>query len=288
MCPACSVPLTEHRRAALLRCHYCDYTARLGQACSKCGELSLEPIGLGTEKLEDLLQRVFAPARVARLDRDTASGARIEDVLDRVRRREVDILVGTQMITKGHDLPGVTLVGVLLADQSLVFPDFRAAERTFQLLTQVAGRAGRGDRPGRVVVQTFQPQHPAIVAARTHDYERFAAYELEGRRELQYSPFGRLVAIRIDDGDAERAERAARLVVEHARRHAFVQQGHVDVLGPAPAPIEKVRGRFRFRALLRAKERSALRRVTLHVLERIEEGLSGARATLDVDPVSML
>ncbi|MDQ3037185.1 MAG: primosomal protein N' [Myxococcota bacterium] len=288
MCPACSVPLTEHRRAGLVRCHYCDYAAPVGSACSKCGQPALVPLGLGTEKLEDTLQRVFAPARIARLDRDTATGSRIEDVLDRVRRREVDILVGTQMVTKGHDLPGVTLVGVILADQSLAFPDFRAAERTFQLLTQVAGRAGRGDRPGHVIVQTYQPQHPAILAARKHDFVRFAVRELEERRELGYAPFGRLVAVRIDHGDPKRAQLAAEILVAHAREHELVRSGRVDILGPAPAPIERVRGRWRWRALLRGPERPALRRVAMHVLARIDEGLSGARASLDVDPVSML
>ncbi|HJL20457.1 MAG TPA: primosomal protein N', partial [Sandaracinaceae bacterium LLY-WYZ-13_1] len=154
-CPACSVSLTEHRRAGLLRCHYCDFSMPVTGRCPSCGKDALLPLGLGTERLEDALAEAFAPAKVARLDRDTAHGGRaVEAVLDRVRRREIDILVGTQMVTKGHDIPGVTLVGVVLADQSLAFPDFRAAERTFQLLSQVAGRAGRGERPGRVVLQT--------------------------------------------------------------------------------------------------------------------------------------
>jgi primosomal protein N' (replication factor Y) len=164
-CPACSVSLTEHRRAGSLRCHYCDYVQPLGTACQECGSLQLVTLGLGTEKLEDTIATAFPSARIARLDRDVATGQGVEAVLERVRRREVDVLVGTQMVTKGHDLPGVTLVGVLLADQSLAFPDFRAAERTFQLLTQVAGRAGRADAPGEVVLQTFQPHDPSILAA---------------------------------------------------------------------------------------------------------------------------
>ncbi|UJR82867.1 replication restart helicase PriA [Sandaracinus amylolyticus] len=287
-CPACSVPLTEHRRAGLVRCHYCDYAAPIGTTCRACGQPGLEPLGLGTEKLEEVLAHVFAPARVARLDRDTATGASIEDVLDRVRRREIDLLVGTQMVTKGHDLPGVTLVGVILADQSLAFPDFRAAERTFQLLTQVAGRAGRGERPGRVIVQTYQPHHPAIRAAAKHDFLGFAENELEDRRELAYSPFGRLVAVRVDHGDPDRARAAAELLVEHARAHELSKSGRVEVLGPAPAPIERLRGRWRFRVMLRAKERPPLRRVAQSVIARIDEGLLGARASVDVDPVSML
>ena len=287
-CPACSTTLTQHKRALALRCHTCDHAAPLG-ACSACGQDALEPIGLGTERLEEVLERAFAPARVARLDRDTASGKGVEEVLERVRRREVDLLVGTQMVTKGHDLPGVTLVGVILADQSLAFPDFRAAERTFQLLTQVAGRAGRGERPGRVLVQTFQPQHPAIVAASAHDYGLFVHAELEARRELGYPPFGRLVAVRVDHPDCRRAEEAAAAIAARAGAHELARSGRVEVLGPAPAPIERIRSRFRFRVLLRAAERPALRRLAAELATALDEGLAGpARASLDVDPVSML
>jgi len=191
------------------------------------------------------------------------------------------------MVTKGHDLPGVTLVAVILADQSLAFPDFRAAERTFQLLTQVAGRAGRGEREGRVVLQTYQPNHFAIRAACQHDYVGFAAEELEARSELGYAPFGRLVAVRVDHGDAKTAERAAEDLAAYARAHDLALAGKVEVLGPAPAPIERLRGRWRHRFLLRATERPAIRRVAMHVLARIEDGLGGARASVDVDPVSM-
>lgn len=287
-CPSCSVALTLHRKAGLLRCHYCDYLTRAEQPCSSCGELAHEALGLGTEKLEDLVASVFAPARVARLDRDTSSRTQLGSVVERVRKREIDILIGTQMVTKGHDLPGVTLVGVILADQSLTFPDFRASERTFQLLTQVAGRAGRGERPGKVLIQTYQPHHPAILAARQHDYGLFIGRELRERDELGYTPFGRLAAIRVDHPDASRAERSAQILAEVAMNHFLVQNGQVEVLGPAPAPIERLRGRFRHRFLLRSRERPKLRRVANTVLARIEEGLGGARASVDIDPVSML
>ena len=288
-CPECSVALTEHRRAGLLRCHTCDYATGLTQVCSACGAPGLTPIGVGTEKLEDAIARVFAPARVARLDRDVAAGAGIEDVLDRVRRREVDILVGTQMVTKGHDLPGVTLVGVLLADQSLAFPDFRASERTFQLLTQVAGRAGRADQPGRVILQTFQPAHYAVRAAQRHSFAMFVEAELPAREDLGYAPFGRLVAIRIDSRDAAIAKRAAELVAEAASAHPSTRGGVVRVLGPAPAPIERLRARWRWRVFLRGADRKALRSVALAVIARIDAGLGpDVRASVDVDPVSMM
>ncbi len=288
-CPACSVSLTEHRRAQVLRCHYCDYRTAITPTCPSCGLRGLTPIGTGTEGLEDVLANVFAPAKVARLDRDTAAGGRaVESVLDRLRRGEIDVLVGTQMVTKGHDIPGVTLVGVILADQSLAFPDFRASERTFQLLSQVAGRAGRGEREGKVVLQTFQPTHPAIACAKHHDYGRFFQAELEARRELEYAPFGRLVAVRVDAGDERRAQEAADRLAERARAHPAARAGVVSILGPAPAPIARLRARFRFRLMLRSPQRRALRAVARALADRIDEGLGSARAHVDVDPVSML
>jgi primosomal protein N' (replication factor Y) len=287
-CPACSVALTEHRRASALRCHYCDFAMPSREQCPSCHAAALERLGLGTEKLEDTLAEVFPSARIARLDRDTATGKTLEGVLDRLRRRELDLLVGTQMVTKGHDLPGVTLVGVILADQSLAFPDFRAAERTFQLLAQVAGRAGRGERPGRVLLQTFQPDHPAVMAAASHDFDRFARRELTDRRELGYAPYARLVAVRVDAGDEAKAAAVAGNLGRVARGCPDVRSGRVQVLGPAPAPIARIRGRYRYRLLLRGPERARVRAVAAELAARIDEGVAPARAHVDVDPVSML
>jgi primosomal protein N' (replication factor Y) len=287
-CPACSVSLTAHRGARVLRCHYCDFSTRHEDRCFKCGSNQLLELGLGTEQLEHALGLSFPRARIARLDRDTASGEGVEAVLDRLRRHEVDILVGTQMVTKGHDVPGVTLVGVVLADQSLAFPDFRAAERTFQLLVQVAGRAGRGARPGRVVLQTYMPEHHAIRYAQVHDYLGFLRAELEDRRAHTFPPVGRLIAVRVDAADEQRAERGAEALARAARGQALVQSGAVEVLGPAPSPIAKLRGRYRYRLLLKGEDRSALRSVATAISRRIDEGLGTARATLDVDPVAML
>ena len=286
-CPACSVALTAHRGARVLRCHYCDFSAP-PERCLKCGSDQLMELGLGTEQLEQALGLAFPRARVARLDRDTASGEGVEAVLDRLRRHEVDVLVGTQMVTKGHDVPSVTMVGVVLADQSLGFPDFRASERTFQLLVQVAGRAGRGALPGSVVLQTYQPEHHAVHCARTHDYLGFLRRELSERREHGFPPFGRLIAVRIDAADEQRAARGADALARAARAHAAVQNGTVTVLGPAPAPIAKLRARYRYRMLLRAEDRGALRAVATAIARRIDEGLGTARASLDVDPVAML
>ncbi len=287
-CPACSVSLTEHRRAGVLRCHYCDFATSVTEACPSCHALALERVGIGTERVEDALKLSFPGARVGRLDRDTAAGSGVEEVLDRMRKRELDILVGTQMVTKGHDLPGVTLVGVLLADQSLGFPDFRAAERTFQLLAQVAGRAGRGERPGRVVLQTYQAEHYAVRFALHHDYLGFYREEMEARRELGYVPFARLVAVRADAGDEGAARKIIGELAEACQRTAEVRERVVQLLGPAPAPIERLRGRYRMRFLLRSRSRAALRRAAQAVLQRIDEGIAPGRAHVDVDPVSML
>ncbi len=287
-CPACSVSLTEHRRAGVLRCHYCDFAIPITDACPACGQLALERVGIGTERVEEALQLSFPSSRVGRLDRDTAAGSGVEEVLDRMRKRELDILVGTQMVTKGHDLPGVTLVGVLHADQSLAFPDFRAAERTFQLLAQVAGRAGRGERAGRVVLQTYQSSHYAVRFALHHDYLGFYREEIETRRELGYVPIARLVAVRADAGDEVVARRIVKELAEICERTPEVRARVVQVLGPAPAPIERLRGRHRMRFLLRSRSRAALRKVAQAVVDRIDAGVSPARAHVDVDPVSML
>jgi primosomal protein N' (replication factor Y) len=287
-CPSCSVALTMHKGARVLRCHYCDFTTPNTGACILCGSPHLMELGVGTEQLENDLGIAFPSARVARLDRDTAAGAGVEVVLERLRRREIDILVGTQMVTKGHDLPFVTVVGVMLADQSLAFPDFRAEERTFQLLSQVAGRAGRGEQAGRVFLQTYQPEHHAVAFASRHDYLGFCASEMRSRAELGYPPFARIVAVRIDATAVESARDAARQLADLAREQAAVRAGHVAVLGPAPAPIGRLRGRYRYRFLLKATTRTPLRAVATAVRTRIEEGLHSARASLDIDPVSML
>ena len=248
----------------------------------------LERLGLGTEQLQDSLETMFVDKRVARLDRDTAGGNGHENVLSAFRRGEVDILVGTQLVTKGHDVASVTLVGVVLADQSLAFPDFRASERTFQLLAQVAGRSGRGDRAGKVAFQTYQPDHFAVRLAAAHDYEAFFTQEIRERGELMYPPFGRLIALRIDAASDEQASRCAQMMSEIANRSIHNHDLPVALLGPAPAPISKLRGRYRYRIMLRSSDLAALRGLARQWVDRIDEGLAPVRASIDVDPVSML
>jgi primosomal protein N' (replication factor Y) len=284
-CPACSVALTEHRGQGVLRCHYCDFQRAVAVPCTACAGIEYKRLGVGTEQLERAIEEGFPNARVARLDRDTASGAGVEAVLDRLRSGEIDVLVGTQMVTKGHDIAAVTLVGVALADQSLAFPDFRASERTFQLLAQVAGRAGRADTPGEVILQTFQPDHPAVRLAAGHDFEGFYAEEIRAREEVGYPPFARLVSVRVHAGAEADARTATQLLADTARAHQSVKDGAVQVLGPAPAPMPRLRGRYHYRLLLKSPNRKLLRNVAALLAARIDQGLPPTHATLDIDPL---
>ena len=284
-CPACSVALTEHRAQGALRCHYCDFHRPLAMPCPSCGAPEYRELGVGTEQLQHAIEESFPKASVARLDRDTAAGEGVEAVLDRLRTGEVDVLVGTQMVTKGHDIPGVTLVGVVLADQSLAFPDFRASERTFQLLAQVAGRAGRAESPGEVILQTFQPEHPAVRLAAQHDYGRFYEEEVVQREEVGYPPFARLVSVRVHAGAEVDARNATQHLADTAREHSAVRDGAVQVLGPAPAPLARLRGRYHYRLLLKSSDRKLLRSVAALLAARIDQGLAPTHATLDIDPL---
>ena len=287
-CPNCSVALTFHKRAgAVVRCHYCEYEKPMLAVCGKCASANLVLEGLGTEKLEESLGAAFPTARIARLDRDVASGKSVEKVLNRMRAREIDILVGTQMVTKGHDLPFVTLVGVINADAALSIPDFRASERAFQLMVQVAGRAGRGDVPGRVLVQTYNPEHSALLFACRHDVDGFLAHELKDRQELGYPPFARVALVRVDAVSETLARQTCADVANIARKAA--EGGNsTEVLGPAPAPLARLRNRFRFRIMLRSADRAALRAVLIAV-DRARLGLPrDVRCSIDVDPVQLL
>ncbi|MFO0583014.1 MAG: primosomal protein N' [Anaeromyxobacter sp.] len=283
-CTECSVSLTHHARRGVLVCHTCGHTERMSVACPACGGVR-RGVGVGTEQVEEALRALLPRARVARLDRDAVTSA--DDtaaLLARFARRELDVLVGTQMVTKGHDFPGVTLVGVILADTALALPDFRAAERTFQLLTQVAGRAGRGGDAGRVLVQTFHPATPAISCAAAHDFAAFAAHELENRRKFGFPPFTRLMAVRVE-GSEEGARRAAEAIA-HAARPLLSRE--LSMLGPAPAPIERIRGRTRWQVLFRAAAAPALFRVHGALAKVAHRPPGGASVRFDMDPHALL
>jgi len=284
-CESCSVSLTYHRRRGVLLCHYCGRVERVTPACPACGG-PRRGIGVGTEQVEAAVRQLLPAARVARLDRDAVGSADdVAAVLARFANREVDVLVGTQMVTKGHDFPGVTLVGVVLADVALALPDFRAAERTFQLLTQVAGRAGRGADAGRVIVQTWNPGSPAITCAIGHDYAAFVAGELASRRALGWPPFARLLAVRVEGSDD--GAKACAAALADAARPALAGQG-VALLGPAPAALERLRGKSRWHLLFRAAGPEPLRRVHRLLAPVARRPPGGAAVRFDVDPYSMM
>ena len=290
-CPHCSVTLTLHLRRRMLACHHCDYRREMSDVCPECRNPSLAPVGTGTEQVEEAFRQLIPEARVARMDRDTTRKRGSQEAL--IRRWEhgdIDILIGTQMITKGHDVAGVTLVGALSADLSLNLPDFRAAERTFQLLSQVAGRAGRGSDPGRMVIQTYSPDHYAIQHLPGHDYKGFFAIESEFRRALNYPPFAKLINLRFDGPKADEVEKRAKSVAAQLRqlqvREPKFNPG-IEVLGPAAAPIEKLRDRFRWQLLLKGKNSASLLEFASHARKLSPDGRAG-RLQIDVDPYSML
>lgn len=289
-CPNCSISLIYHQGDGTLKCHYCDYEQKAFPLCPRCKGGDVGRLGLGTEKVEEEVKKAFPDVRVARMDRDTVSrkGSH-ERILKRMEDGDVDILVGTQMVTKGHDYPNITMVGVISADISLNLPDFRAAERTFQLITQVAGRAGRGDTPGTVVIQTFSPDHYAIHAAATHDMNGFYKEETSFRKELGYPPFARLISIKIrgssEAGTAKAAEKLGRISDDELR-----EWKGITVLGPSQAPIYKIRGKYRWHMLVKGKDSGKLHSFVRALLLKAggRSGLRGAEVQVDVDPLSMV
>jgi len=288
-CRNCSISLTYHRREQRLICHYCGYSAAIPSRCPACGSEFLYYVGEGTEKMEQKLGELFPGARVERLDRDVARRpGYFHKVLADFRQGKIDILVGTQLIAKGHDFPGVTLVGVVSADTGLALPDFRAAERTFQLLTQAAGRAGRGEAPGRVLVQTFYPDHYAIRLAAEQNYEGFFAKEMNFRRVMRYPPVTALANVLAVDTSLERAAKVAKqmgdfLVAVEGR------DSSLKVLGPAPAPLARIEGRYRIQFVIRATSRARLNAVLRGlVVDCDRRGISPRSMMIDVDPVNLM
>lgn len=290
-CWQCNVSLTRHRRPRRLVCHHCHHQEAVPESCPECGSDLLSERGVGTEQLERVMGETFPAARIARMDVDTTSGKwSHHEILGRVGRGEVDVLLGTQMIAKGLDFPNVTLVGVVNADIGLNLPDFRAAERTFQLLTQVAGRAGRGAVGGEVFIQTSLPEHYAVRHALSHDYDGFAAREVEERGGPGYPPHNRLANLVISGRDEMRvqtgAEAALRWLEGLLEAHRI--EG-IRALGPAPCPIDRIRGRWRWHILLKSSGGDALGPVLRFFAERFEPPSAGdLRVEIDRDPVSLL
>ncbi len=291
-CDQCSVALTHHRRRNLLICHYCGFEKPLPDRCPECQSAAIKRHGIGTEKVEAEVKSLFPEARVARLDRDAAphSGRGLK-ILEEFAAGNLDILVGTQMITKGHHFPQVTLVGAIAADQSLFFPEYHAGERTFQLLSQVAGRAGRGEAKGRVLIQTYHPEHYVFDTIKRQDYEAFFAAEIAARRELGYPPFTRLALVRFSGPDEAGVARQAQRLADSLKRAIHREDElarYVRVLGPAPAGLAKLKGRFRWQLLIKSYGRPALL-AALGQVRRLWSPPPKAKIdlTLDIDPANL-
>ncbi len=270
MCPHCQVTLTYHNDA-LLKCHYCGHEQSGKSICPKCSSIYFKQVGSGTQKAEAELLSSFRGLKLLRMDKDTTQkrGAHAK-LLEQFRKGEMNVLLGTQMIAKGLDFPNITLVGVLNADIALHLPDFRASERTFQLMTQVAGRSGRGLKGGSVVVQTYNPEHYALQSAKEHDYVRFYTEEIEFRKALKYPPFSKLVNLVISSADQEKA-------LKHADKVAS-ELTSGDVLGPVPAPIPRLRGKYRFQILVKGG----------HIPDEVLQVPAGIKIDIDVDPLNLL
>ena len=292
VCEHCSISLTYHQESNRLICHYCGHSRRVPVRCGQCGKPYIHFLGHGTEQIQEIIQRLFPAAVVDRLDRDSVQRkGSLEGILEAFSRGRTDVLVGTQMIAKGHDFPQVTLVGVLGADQGLRLADFRSAERTFQLLTQVAGRAGRGTQPGKVVIQTYYPNHYSLKYARLQDYRRFFAEELKFRRRFRYPPFSALANLKVRGSSREKALGFSRTLAESIlrQRSRLSSERRMRILGPAQAPLERLKGEYRFQILIKTTSRSELH----EVLEAVLEDLSSQSAvltstTVDIDPIDLM
>ncbi|NUO62260.1 MAG: primosomal protein N' [Gemmatimonadaceae bacterium] len=289
-CPFCSITLTYHRAPERLVCHYCQHQEPVRERCARCHGKTLHQRGLGTQQVERILAERFPEARIARMDVDTTSGKWAHaTILDRVGRGEVDILLGTQMIAKGLDFPNVTLVGVVDADVGINLPDFRASERCFQLLSQVAGRAGRGPKGGQVLIQTRLPTHHAVRCAVTHDYHAFVKEELAGRKEPAYPPNVRVTNL-IFSGITERATAdLADSAVEWFRGVLAEHPVRVSVLGPAPCPVERIKNRWRWHLVLKSAHPNDMTRITRYFAEHfVVPNSAQLRVAIDRDPVALL
>jgi len=293
-CRHCDISLTLHQAAEAYRCHYCGYSRPATAVCDACGSGKIKRLGMGTEKVEAAVRALFPQARIARMDHDTTRRkGSILSLLKGLRERTVDVLVGTQMVAKGHDFPAITLVGIICADLSLSFPDFRAGERTFQLLAQVAGRAGRGERPGQVILQTYNPENFNIRAARDQDFEAFYEKEIGFRKALSYPPVARMIQLRISGRDPQRTRQTAERLGGCCRALQAAEPENfaaLDILGPAEAALARIAGNFRWQVLLKSLNGGALHRFMDRLIAEHPQVFAARseRVVIDVDPFFMM
>jgi len=287
LCPTCSVGMTHHRDIGCDVCHYCNRRMPPVKTCSHCGSNHLQHVGSGTQRVEEEIRQQFPEARIERLDLDSSRRKGVQQaILTRMKEKEIDILIGTQMIAKGLDFPGVSLVGVVDADAMLNIPDFRSGERCFQLLVQAAGRAGRGEIPGEVVIQTYNPDHPVIRMAAAQDYPSFFAYEIDLRQTLNYPPFTNLLKIVFTSANEEAAVFTARATLAFTEELIDACEEDYQMLGPAPCPIQKIRNRFRYQLLIKCRSKELLQSIAQHILSQSLP--KHVKMDLDLNPISTI
>ncbi len=285
-CPNCDISLTLHGQSHLV-CHYCDYSQELAKTCPECKVGAVKPLGLGTELVQEDLQKLFPLAKVLRVDRDEIdSRARLEEFIEQMEQGEVQFLVGTQMIAKGLDFEKLTLVGIVLADISFHIPDFRATERSYQLMTQVSGRSGR-HHPGKVLIQTYKPDHPSLTYALTADTAGFLNQELIDRTELQYPPFARLACIKLSGNIQSKTDSLSHDLAQNLRGYITHKNLSVRLLGPAPAPLFKLRNRFRYQILLKSDSLPVLHEV-LQYVSHLQSAYRELKVQIDMDPYNLM
>lgn len=290
-CKNCDVSLTFHRSQNLLKCHYCNLSLSPPEHCPNCNGHSLLPVGYGTERLEEEIKKTFPESRIVRFERDSFRKKSHQGVIEAVEKGEIDILIGTQVVTKGHHFPLVTLVGVVSGDSSLNFPDFRASERTFQLIEQVAGRAGRGEVPGRVIIQSFNPQQSCFQMALKHDYMGLFREEIRHRKETKYPPFWRAINLRLEDKNSEKVQSSSKKIKNICdiilnKNPSLVKK--IEILGPAPAFLSRIREKYRWHMLIKGEDIKTLHTFVREVRDKYLKSKTGVKLIVVVDPVNLL
>jgi primosomal protein N' (replication factor Y) (superfamily II helicase) len=288
-CKSCDVALTYYRHPPALKCHYCGAFRKPPSQCDECQGTHLKSIGLGTEQVENELRRIFPDARIGRMDRSCIKNRHdLETILENISKREIDIIIGTQMITKGHDFPGIALVGILVADASLNIPDFRAQERTFQVITQVSGRAGRADTPGEVIIQTINPEHPVLRYAASNSVEDFYRWEMLTRKNFGFPPYQRLAMLRFQHKDPQRVEQFAREISQFLRNDIAKSKMRCQVVGPAEAPLAKLKNLYRWHCLVKSESVKELQAMLKRSQEYAVFRKSAVQFSVDVDPMTAM
>lgn len=290
MCPNCDISLTLHGKNHLV-CHYCNYHQTMSEDCPDCKEGETKSYGLGTEAIEMDLLKLFPEARIFRADRDEINSREaVEEMVKKMENNEIDFLVGTQMIAKGLDFPNLTLVGVVQADIAFNIPDFRSSERSFQLNTQVSGRAGRHSIPGEVIIQTYKPNHFSLTAAKNHDYNQFVSEELENRKIFRYPPFGKLTTIRISGLREQQVVQEGQMIAEFAQQliQNFPQLSDSQVLGPTPAPLTRIKNRYRYHILIKSSDHKVINLIGQRLFDFIQSHCKNTKCLIDVDPYTLL